>query len=171
MNLVDACISLCSDNSTFVETCDNERITPTTMRLYSKKITTREASRQFVNGAMRDIPACDRITRVSEDIEKSRYSNVEWGCASERVVAALEQKVKEPKDLLFFKGGAYEITFNSEGKFSNTQLALLYELPSREDLAEWKKMKVLKAPAGCKSIENPMCIHPSKYISTVGMKK
>ena len=123
------------------------------MRLYSKKIPAWEASRQFVNGAMRDISAFDRITRISDDIEKSRYYNAEWGRASERVVGQLKQKVKELKELLFFKGAVYEITFNLKGKFSNTQLALLYDLPSREDLCGWKNIKVLTAPAGCKSIE------------------
>ena len=102
---------------------------------------------------MRQIAKSDRITQVAEDVEKSRHSNIEWRDASERTSNALEQKVKEPKQLLFFKGAIYEITFNSVGKFSNTQLALLYELPSNDDIRNWRKIKMLKAPVGCRSIE------------------
>ena len=152
-SLVDEFINLCSEHLTFVDDWDDERITPTTMRLYSKKVPARESSRLFVAGAMRDIAECDRITRLADDVEKFRHSNAEWIPARDKTVAALEQKVKEPKELLFFRGAVFEITFNSEGKFSNTQLALLYELPLRQDLADWKRIKVLKAPDGCKSIE------------------
>ena len=45
------------------------------------------------------------------------------------------------------------MTFNVEGKFSNTQLALLFDLPTAEILSNWCKIKVLKAPLGIKEIE------------------
>ena len=54
----------------------------------------------------------------------------------------LDQKVKEPYLLLFFKGAIYEATFNTEGQFSNTQLVMLFELPRLDDIEQWKKIKI-----------------------------
>ena len=56
--------------------------------------------------------------------------------------------MKEPQQIIFFQGEYFEITFNQEGKFSNTQLALLYNLPTRSNIQNWQKIKVLKAPTG-----------------------
>ena len=39
----------------------------------------------------------------SDDVEKSMYSHQDWSSASETTLAQLEQKVKEPNTLLFFK--------------------------------------------------------------------
>ena len=47
--LVDEFLQLCSDNFTFVESWDDNTISTSTMRLYSKKVPAREASRQFVD--------------------------------------------------------------------------------------------------------------------------
>ena len=155
--LVEKFVTLCSEHLTFVENWDDDRITPTTMRLYSKRIPAREASQQFVAGVMRDVHESVRITCTSEDCQKNRHSRIEWGEASERLSIALEQKVKEPRHLLFFQGATYEITHNSTvpGEYSNTQLAVLFDLPSRDDLLNWRKIKILKAPVGCRSVGHP----------------
>ena len=42
--------------------------------------------------------------------------------------------------------------FNKEGQFSNTQTAILYDLPSEDDLLNWKKIKVLKTPLGIREV-------------------
>eukprot|EP00957_Ditylum_brightwellii_P048603 3688024-Ditylum_brightwellii.AAC.1 len=46
----------------------------------------------------------------------------------------------------------YECTFNDEGNHSHSQMALLFDLPSREDIENWKKIKVLVALPGAKNI-------------------
>ena len=152
--LVKTFVTLCSEHLIFVENWNDDRITPTTMRLYSKRIPAWEASQQFVAGVMRDVHESVRITCTSEDCEKNRHSRIELGEASERSSIALEQKVKEPTHLLFFQGATYEITHNSTvpGEYSNTQLSVLFDLPSRDDLLNYRKINFLKAPVGCRSV-------------------
>ena len=124
------------------------------MRLYSKKVPAREASKQFVDRVRRQVSDDQRLERKSEDIEKSRHSHQDWKQASDSTSLQLEQRLKEPNNLLFFRGAIYEMTFNEEGNFSNTQLVILFDLPSREDLESWRKIKVLKAPIGTKEIQS-----------------
>ena len=92
------------------------------------------------------------------------YSHQDWVTASESISLQLEQKVKEPKKLLFFRGAIFEMTFNVEGVFSNTQTAILFELPSEEDLSNWKKIKVLKTPLGLREIEFDPLLSKEVYL-------
>ena len=150
--LIDEFVLLCSNSFTFVESWDNDAILPSTMRLYSKKVPAREASRQFVARVRRQVDDSVRIEKVAEDVEKSRYSHQDWRIASESTSSQLEQMVREPKTLLFFKGAIFDITFNVEGQFSNTQIAILFDLPTEEELSNWRKVKLLKTPLGLKEI-------------------
>ncbi len=50
-------------------------------------------------------------------------------------------EIKRANGASFFKGAVYEITFNLNGNFSNTQLAMLYDLPSADNLSKWKRLK------------------------------
>ena len=52
------------------------------MRLYSKKVPAREASKQFVDRVKRQINESDRIEVEAVDIEKSRFSHQDWSTAS-----------------------------------------------------------------------------------------
>ena len=105
--LIDDFITLCSDHLTFVEDWNDHQITPSTMRLYSKKIPAKEAARDFAARVRSHIPAADLRERVSDDVEKSRYSHQEWYRASDRNSTLLSQKLKEPQSLLFFCGAIY----------------------------------------------------------------
>ena len=128
--LIDEFIQLCSENLTFVSNWDDDAISTSTMRLYSKKVPAKEAARQFVDRVRRQVPESDRREREAEDVEKNRYSHQDWSRASEMTSSKLEQKLKEPRKLLLFRGAIYDITFNKDGEFSQSQLALLYDLPS-----------------------------------------
>ena len=81
--LVDEFMSLCSEHLTFVNNWDDSKITPSTMRLYSKKVPAREASKQFVERVRRQINENSRIEKDAEDVEKNRYSHQEWSNASQ----------------------------------------------------------------------------------------
>ena len=151
--LVNDFIQLVSDNFTFVEDWTPDKITPSTYRLYGKRDPAKEAAKQFVERVQRSIPAHQLRDKKSDDIEKSRYSHQEWNRASVSTTNQMEQATKEPNLLLFFRGAKYEFTYNQEGKFSQSQMALLYDLPDQTDLNGWKKIKVLAAPPGIKDIE------------------
>ena len=71
------------------------------MRLYSKKVPAVEASRQFISRVERQIHPRNRRERLSEDIEKSRFSHQSWTQASLTTKAQLERHLKEPERLFF----------------------------------------------------------------------
>ena len=61
--------------------------------------------------------------------------------------------MREPRKTIFFRDAIFEITFDKEGKFSNSQEALIFHLPLQEYILGWRKIKILKAPIGIKNIE------------------
>ena len=101
--LIDEFISLCSDNFTFVDDWDDDGIPASTMRLYSKKVPAKDAAKQFVERVRRQVNELDRKEKKAENVQKSRYSHQDWNLASQNTSSKLEQKLKEPTELLFFK--------------------------------------------------------------------
>ena len=151
--LVNEFVRLCSDTFTFVDTWDDPKISMSTMRLYSKRVPARDASKQFVDQVRRQVEDDSRVERESEDVVKNRYSHRDWHGATDHVSSKLDQHVKESQLLLFFKGAIYEATFNDRDKFSNTQMMMMYDLPSTEAVQNWRKVKLLKCPLGEKEVE------------------
>lgn len=150
--LVDEFLELCSENLSFVDDWTDVLITPDTYRLYSKKVPAKEAARDFVDRIRRSIAPANLCESHANDVEKSRYSHLEWGSASESTSIRLEAKLKEPSVLLFYRGALFEFTYNKDGCFSQSQAAILFDLPNQENLNNWKKVKVLAAPPGVKDI-------------------
>ena len=99
---------------------------------------------------------CQRLTpeeyimRSSEDTQKRITSQSEWINASNYTQKILNKKVKEQPLILFFVGALFEFTQNEVGKFSQSQLCLLLELPTNEDIQEFCRIKVMVAPPGLK---------------------
>jgi predicted GIY-YIG superfamily endonuclease len=163
--LIDEFIQLLSDNFTFVDDWTSELITPSTYRLYSKKIPAKEAAQQFIDRVRRQVDGHLLKARKSDDVEKSRFSHREWRPATQRVVDQLEQAVKEPNEILFFRGAKYEFTYNEEDKFSQSQLGLLFDMPCQNDLDRFRKIAVLAAPPGIKDIEFEADVSKDYYLS------
>ena len=76
----------------------------------------------------------------------------------------LGQKLKEPRDLLFFKGSFYEFTYNEDSKFSQSQIGLLINLPGQEIIDEYMTIPILVAPPGFKDMEYDREKHIDQYI-------
>ena len=89
---------------------------------------------------------------ISEAKDEERSVDGRFHIASETISKSLNKKTKEPNILYFFKGARFQITFNKPGSFSNSQLAILTELPNRDDIKERKPINLLVAPPGCRYI-------------------
>ena len=63
------------------------------------------------------------------------------------MISALDQKLKEPKRLLFFHGGLYESTMNNptEG-YSQSQVLLMLDVPSRQNIESRSPISLMAAP-------------------------
>ena len=145
--------SLCSDIFTFVDNWNYPAIVPNTFRLYSKKLPTREALQDYQHRIRRihSNNHSNMRTRRSIDVMKSRYSH-EWIRANADISLLLDKLCKESATLIFTIGAIFECTFNDEGLHSYTQKAILFDLPSQDDLDQFKKIKVLLSPPGCKEV-------------------
>ena len=163
--LIEEFISLCSQCLTFVESWSDPKITPSTMRLYSKKVPTREAAKHYADRVKKQINRRNLCERQSLDLEKSINSQQDWSDASQSTTTELNQKVKEPRSLLFFKGAIYSCTFNKTGVFSQAQMALMYDLPLQTEIDNWQPIKLLLAPPGMKSIEYDVDKSKQQYIN------
>jgi hypothetical protein len=62
----------------------------------------------------------------------------------------LDNELKEPTELVLFVGGIYECTINDtrDGRYCQSQLAFLSELPSQEDVDQFRAIPMWIAPPG-----------------------
>ena len=90
------------------------------------------------------------ITQQCEDVESTPEGS--WVPATIASTNHLDWEAKEPQILHFFPCVIYEVTFNDPaGLYSQSQLALLTEMPSKNDVDAFKPVRVLIAPNGCKT--------------------
>ena len=65
-----------------------------------------------------------------QDMQRRRFSHQEWSAASQLITTFLDSNTKEQENLCFFKGEIFQCTNNNDGHFSQSQLALCYDLPN-----------------------------------------
>jgi hypothetical protein len=82
----------------------------------------------------------------------STLSHSGWTEASADTTQFLNHNVKEVERIHFFEGAVYEMTFNDRDKFSQSQIAVLAAMPTAEDIRQFRDIKVMVAPAGCKTV-------------------
>ena len=143
---------LVSESCTHVDSWSDPEITPSTFRLYGKKVPANEATTEFVENVRRNIDPNLLRVKVSKDMEKNRFSHSDWERAGDKTREVLDKKVKEPHVLVLFPGAVYEFTRNSDS-FTQSQIGVLTELPSDDDLQNGRRFSMWLAPAGQRTIE------------------
>jgi hypothetical protein len=104
-DLIDELVRLLvSENFTFIDNWNDEQITPSTYRLYGRRVPAKEAARQFIERVRRSFEPNQLREKKAEDVQKHRRIHREWAPASESTSGTLEQILKEPELLLFFRG-------------------------------------------------------------------
>ena len=143
---------ICATIFTFVTNWTHSAITSQTFRVFTKKAPVRDALKLFQSSLVQKHIGSSNTLRIRRalDTQKSQYSH-EWVTARDDVKEELNRKCREPDTLMFGRGLTYTITFNDHVK-SNSQKAILYELPSQEALDNFASIKVLLAPPGCKEV-------------------
>ena len=150
-SLVQTFREICSRIFTFVDDWTNAAIKPHTFRVFTKRFPAKEAIESFQKGIYRKHSENPHNIRkkIADDSQKSRYSH-DWTVAENGTSEMLDKKCREPKTLLFEKGLVYICTFN-DNKKSNSQKAILFDVPTQETLDSFGVIKVLLAPPGCKN--------------------
>ena len=85
---------------------------------------------------------------VATDTQRLASSCAEFASVtSQLLVSAMKHGLKEPKKLLFSKGGQYFATANGEG-YNQSQLLLMDVLPTADTIARKTGITLLAAPPG-----------------------
>lgn len=145
---------LISSTCTFVDNWNHEIITPTTYRLYGKKYPARKAIQEYIDQVQSKLSVNEMRIVKSKDMQTPQLSHQEWTQATESTSNGLDQKCKELRTLLFFVGSVFEFTYNNKSfDFTQAQLGLMLDLPSQNDVDNFRKIPIMVAPAGIKVIE------------------
>ena len=98
-------------------------------------------------------------------VSRLTVTTIDWSAAPETISSKFEQKVKESKKIIFFRGAIFEITFTKEGNFSNSKRALIFYLPLQKYLANWRKIKILTTLIGLINVEFDTNTPKETYLS------
>ena len=161
---------LISEYYTFVETWNDPIITPDVFRAYGKKLPANAACMNYIEQVKNQLNEDQYIIQDSQDYEKSQHSLEDWRVASPYTREKLDKMCKEPRKILFFKGAVYECTYNKKGHFSHTQLAILLDLPTNEDLQSFRDIYLYVAPRTLKDFTYDPTKTTDTYINE-GWKK
>lgn len=120
--------------------------------VFGKHQATKEAERKVLERVKNSTN--QYIVKRCKDMQCSKISHGDWCDASNSVSWKLNRKVKEPEEFTFYKKAMVQVTFNKPGRWSQSQLGVILELPSHEQLDQWKPVKIMLAPPGVKNISS-----------------
>lgn len=135
----------------FADDWNDDQIDHRTFQIYGRKKPAYETIQEYNTSVKRKLRVSEYRISKAEDVQLPRSSHQEWVNATINTIKCLNNKVKEIEELIFFKGGIYACTYNEENKFSQSQIAILMELPSQEHINEMKKFDILITPPGIKN--------------------
>ena len=147
------------NNCRFVSAVDALEIPLNAMFVFATHDACSRARKKVLN-RMRCKYGSSFLSKDSEDWEQSLTQSLPIA-ATESTKCVLDNKAKEVRRLDFYPYAQYDITFNCpKSEFFQSQMAILLDqIPSNEDLMEWRPIKVMVAPPGCK--EAP-CVFPTR---------
>ncbi len=119
------------------------------LRLFGKRSAKQLAENSLLEAKQRQFSGKQFIECKAIDFESTLES--QWDYASEPTTTLLSRHVKEPEKLCFYPNATFEITFNSGDMFSQGQIALLAEMPTDEQVADFSPISIYVAPNGCKT--------------------
>ena len=163
--LIDEFEELLLSTCTFVSSWNDEKITPSTYRLYGKRMPAKEATDCYIQQVKSQLPENMVNESLSNDIQMAHGTQSGWTVASETTSNFLDRKMKESRRIIFFVGAIYQFTYNDDRfRFNQSQLGLLISLPSQSDLDKFRKIKILVAPPGLKDFIYDETLSLADYI-------
>jgi predicted GIY-YIG superfamily endonuclease len=150
-NLVTEFRQLVRDNCVFITDWNDSRITMAMLQVFGRHAAVREAEGRLFE-KVRRLGNCQVLTCAARDYQMSVQSHSGWTAATLETTRFLNRKVKEPDEIHFFDGAVYEMTFNDKDNFTQSQIAVLAAMPTADDISQFRDVKVMIAPAGCKTV-------------------
>lgn len=140
---------------TFVDDWKNQLIEPNMTRCYARKILAKNELNKAREGVKEKLQreSVEFFCSVASDKHRSGRTNAEYSQATQKSIDCLNKELKEPEELLFFRGCLYECTQNdlngdSRVRYSQSQICMMYDLPSVETINRKDPIPMLIAPPG-----------------------
>lgn len=123
-----------------------------TVKCYHRKKSAAKARHDEIDEYIRSFEDGNIKFVISEACDYKKVGNAEPTSADGEpaVVKYLDAKCRESKRLLFFEGALFEATSNVIGQYYNSQILIMLDVPSEEDVRLKKPIKLYAAPAGSK---------------------
>jgi hypothetical protein len=142
-------------NCTHVSSFDHPLVQRDVLRVFATNDARIDTERQLLAKIKKKYRGLIR-SRKALDYESSTESNwVEATSATTRMLNK-HNNVKEPETLYFYPHAIYEITFNRDGQFSQSQLAVLAEVPTADAIRDFQPVSVYVAPEGMKAVSSEL---------------
>jgi predicted GIY-YIG superfamily endonuclease len=150
----------------FVDSWESDKLPANALRVFGRRKPVQEEETRILQNLEQSSNNEEFFYQLSEDVES--IAEGQWHNASLATSAYLTTKVREPQKLYFYPNARYEITYNKTDQFSHSQLALMVEPPTREQINVFAPIKLLIAPCGCK--QNPDVIDAAHLTENEGWR-
>ncbi len=140
---------LISENIDFLSSFRDKRITPSTWRIYHRRQAASNSFEEWVDDSIEYLHN-NRVSHLiarSEDMYKVKDSLGSLRQTNDsKIVKLLNRKVREPRRLLMFPGALFEATVNTN-EYSQSQILIMLDVPTKQHVQERKPITMLAAPA------------------------
>ena len=145
-----------TENFKFVPSFSDPSITSKTIRLYHRRKSVSEALVTFVDDMKLRLKrdGVHFTECVSRDMKKTSGSlNGPQETQDAQVVKLLNQKVREPRRLLFFQTAMFGSTVNNGSAYSQSQSLMMIDVPSQSNVDNRMPLRLWRAPVQNSELE------------------
>ena len=134
----------------YIPDWDDDRITHDVQQMFSRGMPAYKPSSEYVKRVQKKLETerTPHIVNKSVDLQRIANTRAEFVPAtSDGIINALNKDTKEPETLLFWKGATFEATLNGDG-YNQSQLLLMINVPTQEELNSRLPITLMAAPSG-----------------------
>ena len=139
--------SIIQNECQHVDSWDSEKITPFMIRIFGKKSAVKKAEKDYIT-EVKSRFSNSYVTRKCEDLETTQSEHGNWCEATPRTSLLLSREIKELEELILYPKAPIEFTYNKPGYWSQSQLGIVMNVPSQDDLDNWRSIAVYVSPPG-----------------------
>lgn len=94
------------------------------------------------------------VTREAETSQCCIGSHGNWKIAENNICESLNRYINEVQTLKLHQNMIVEMTYNKVNVWSHSQIGIILQLPTNDDLNKWKHIDVVLAPVGINKLPN-----------------
>ena len=132
----------------FIPNMNDSQLGPEVQRMYSRRAEATAAAENYVTSSINNLTLRKKRYRLCEahDLQRPISSRRDLQITHDnQIKLSLDKKKREPKRLLFYEGAMFEATVNGDG-YSQSQILLMLNIPSQEQIDVWSDIKLMAAP-------------------------